>query len=84
MRGALAPVAALLKGTVTVSVYKGTVAYKASEGVVHSLYSPETASMEAVGDYDHRDSEGFLNVLGVGARAGHSAGQVEKELLEGI
>ena len=31
--------------------------------------------MEDVGDYDHRDSEGFLNVLGVGAKAQHAAGQ---------
>ena len=84
MRGALAPVVGLLTGSVTVSLYKGVVTYKASEGVAHSLYSEETASMEAVGDYDHRDSEGFLNVLGVGAKADHAAGQIEKELLEGI
>jgi len=84
MRGALAPVAALLTGSVTVSLYKGTVMFQASEGVVHSLYSEETASMEAIGDYDHRDSEGFLNVLGVGARAAHTSGQIEKALLEGI
>ena len=40
--------------------------------------------MEAVGDYDHRDSEGLLNVLGVGAKLLHVSGQMEKELLEGI
>lgn len=84
IRGALAPLVSLLKGTITVLVYKGTVTYKASEGVVHSLYSPEIASMEAVGNYDHQDSEGLLNVLGVGARAGHLAGQIEKRLLEGL
>ncbi len=77
MRGALAPAHALLTGSVKVSVYKGTVTYQASKGVAHSLYSPELSSMEAVGDYDHRDSEGFLNVLGVGAKAQRVAGQIE-------
>jgi len=83
-RGALAPVANLLTGEITVSAYKGTVIFKASKDVPHSLYSEETASMEDVGDYDHRDSEGFLNVLGVSAKAEHAAGQIEKDLLEGI
>ncbi|MBT3601798.1 MAG: argininosuccinate synthase [Candidatus Latescibacteria bacterium] len=84
MRGALAPVANLLTGEITVAAYKGTVIFKASKNVPHSLYSEETASMEDVGDYDHRDSEGFLNVLGVSAKAEHAAGQIEKDLLEGI
>ncbi|MCE2435366.1 MAG: argininosuccinate synthase [Candidatus Latescibacteria bacterium] len=75
MQGALAPVAKLLTGTITVAAYKGTVLFQSSEDVPHSLYSEETASMEDVGDYDHRDSEGFLNVLGVGAKAQHAAGQ---------
>ena len=75
MQGALAPVAKLLTGTITVAAYKGTVLFHSSEDVPHSLYSEETASMEDVGDYDHRDSEGFLNVLGVGAKAQHAAGQ---------
>ncbi len=82
MRSALAPVSALLTGTVTVALYKGTVTFQSSNDVPHSLYSEETASMEAVGDYDHRDSEGFLNVLSVGAKADHSAGQIERSLLE--
>ena len=84
MRSALLPVARLLTGEVTVAAYKGTVMFKASKDVPHSLYSEETASMEAVGTYDHRDSEGFLNVLGVSARAAHAAGQIERGLLEGI
>ena len=33
--------------------------------------------MEAVGDFNHADSEGFLSVLGVGARALAVAGQTE-------
>ena len=84
MRNALAPVANLLSGEVTVAAYKGTVTFKSSKDVTHSLYSEETASMEDVGDYDHRDSEGFLNVLGVSAKAEHAAGQIEKDLLSGI
>jgi len=84
MQGAMKPVADLLTGTVTVSAYKGSVTFKSSKDVPHSLYSEETASMEDVGDYDHRDSEGFLNVLGVGAKAEHAAGQIERGLLEGI
>ena len=38
--------------------------------------SEDTASMEAIGDFDHRDSEGFLGVLGVGARVLNTSGQV--------
>ena len=75
MRRALAPVSDLLTGSVTVSLYKGTVTFSASEDVQHSLYSSDLSSMEDIGDYDHRDSEGFLNVLGVGAKAAHTAGQ---------
>jgi argininosuccinate synthase len=66
-----------LTGSVTVLVYKGSVLFQASEGVSSSLYAPERSSMEAVGDYDHRDSEGFLNVLGVGAKAQHASGQTK-------
>jgi argininosuccinate synthase len=60
------------------------VLFKSSQDVPHSLYSEETASMEDVGDYDHRDSEGFLNVLGVSAKAEHAAGQISQELLEDL
>ncbi len=80
----LQPVANLLSGTVSVRLYKGTVTFASSENVPHSLYSEETASMEAIGDYDHRDSEGFVNVLGVGARADHTSGQIEPSLLKGL
>ena len=82
LRQSLAPVANLLTGKVTVKLYKGMVTFASSEGVEHSLYSEETASMEAIGDYDHRDSEGFLNVLSVGAKADHTSGQIESSLFE--
>jgi argininosuccinate synthase len=68
----------LATGAVTVSLYKGGVSFHAAADVPHSLYSETTASMEAVGDFDHRDSEGFLGVLGVSARALNSAGQIRK------
>ena len=68
----------LASGTITVALYKGNVAFHAAGGVPHSLYSEETASMEDIGDFDHADSEGFLAVLGVGARAAAVAGQTEE------
>lgn len=68
----------LASGTVTVALYKGNVAFHAAGGVPHSLYSEETASMEDIGDFDHSDSEGFLAVLGVGARAAAIAGQTKE------
>jgi argininosuccinate synthase len=78
MRHALRPVSDLLTGAVTVSLYKGNVTFKASKAT-HTLYDPERASMEAIGEYDHRDSEGFLNILGVSAKALNQAGQAGRE-----
>ena len=66
----------LATGTISVSLYKGHVAFCSASDAPHSLYSEDTASMEAIGDFDHRDSEGFLGVLGVSARALHQAGQI--------
>ena len=73
------PLTDMASGTITVALYKGNVAFHASGGAPHSLYSEETASMEAIGDFDHTDSEGFLGVLGVGARAIAVAGQSDTE-----
>ena len=72
------PLTDLASGTITVALYKGNVAFHAAGGAPHSLYSEETASMEAIGDFDHVDSEGFLGVLGVGARASAVAGQTQE------
>ncbi len=70
----------LATGNITVALYKGNVAFHEAGRVPHSLYSEETASMEAIGEFEHADSEGFLGVLGVGARAAAVAGQsVPKE-----
>ena len=65
----------LATGTIAVSLFKGNVAFHAASDAPHSLYSEDTASMEDIGDFDHRDSEGFLGVLGVSARALNQAGQ---------
>lgn len=67
----------LATGTISVSLYKGQVSFHSASEAPHSLYSEDTASMEAIGDFDHRDSEGFLGVLGVSARALNQAGQTK-------
>ena len=69
----------LITGTITASLYKGHVSFQAAADVPHSLYSEDTASMEDIGDFDHQDSEGFLQVLGVSARALNLAGQIRRE-----
>lgn len=78
MVASIEPLTNLATGTITVALYKGNVAFHSASGVPHSLYSEETSSMEAIGDFDHADSEGFLAVLGVGARASAIAGQTEE------
>lgn len=78
MVASIEPLTRLATGTITVALYKGNVAFHSASGVPHSLYSEETSSMEDVGDFDHADSEGFLAVLGVGARASAIAGQTEE------
>ena len=75
----IAPFTHLAQGVVTVALYKGSVAFHAAGEAPHSLYSEETASMEAVGNFNHADSEGFVSVLGVGARALAVAGQTKTE-----
>ena len=71
------PFTRLASGDITVALYKGNIAFHSATGTPHSLYSEETSSMEAVGDFDHADSEGFLSVLGVSARALANSGQTE-------
>jgi argininosuccinate synthase len=77
IREAIRQVAELVTGTITVSLYKGRVVFASAADVPHSLYSEANASMEAVGVFDHADSEGFLRVLQVSARALAAAGQVK-------
>ena len=75
-RSALAPVLKLMTGTITVSLYKGNVNFDSATDVPHLLYSESNASMEAIGAFNHADSEGFLSVLQVSARSLAANGQI--------
>lgn len=70
----------LATGTVTVELYKGGVSFVAAEDVPHSLYAEEAASMSRSEAFDHQDSEGFVRVLGVGARVAARRGQVARTI----
>lgn len=76
-RKAIAETAALITGTVTVELYKGVISYVGASDAPHSLFTND-GSMEAEGTFDHKDSEGFLGVLGVHARALAKAKQVKE------
>ena len=75
-RQALVPVNALATGTIRLKLYKGSIHFDAATDVPHQLYSESNASMEAIGEFDHADSEGFLRVLQVSARSLAANGQV--------
>ncbi len=75
-RGAIAPITNLVTGTIKLKLYKGRAEFEAAEDVPHQMYSEANASMEAIGSFDHADSEGFLRVLQVSARALAANGQV--------
>ncbi|MFC0082805.1 argininosuccinate synthase [Aciditerrimonas ferrireducens] len=75
-RGVVAEVAALASGTIEVACYKGGVSFLGASDVPRSLYAEEAASMSRSEAFDHHDSEGFLRVLGVGAKVASRAGQV--------
>lgn len=68
-REAIKPILKLLNGTITVKLYKGTVNFASAIDVSYGMYSESNASMEAIGEFNHADSEGFLRVLQVSARA---------------
>lgn len=75
-RSAMEPILKLMTGTITVSMYKGNVNFESATDVPHILYSESNASMEAIGAFNHADSEGFLSVLQVSARSLAANGQV--------
>lgn len=52
-------------GSVTLSLYKGTMAVKSRKSPF-SLYRQDIASFDT-GDYNHHDAEGFINLLGLPA-----------------
>jgi len=65
-------VRARVTGDIHFGMYRGQLVSKAIRNVPHSLYS-EDGSMEDEGTFDHRDSEGLLNILTLTARAGAKA-----------
>ncbi len=71
-------VARQVNGKLTYKLYKGNAIFVAAERVVSSLYDPDRSSMENVGEFDHLDAQGFLNVLAVTARAQRLAGQTRE------
>jgi len=70
----------LISGKMKLSMHKGGLHFESADSVPHSLYSEENASMEAMGTYDHGDSEGLLNVLGVSARMLAKAGHIKEKV----
>jgi argininosuccinate synthase len=68
-RAAVAPISALATGNITLKLYKGRAEFEGADDIPHQMYSEANASMEAIGAFDHADSEGFLRVLQVSARA---------------
>src|SRR5262249_35274945 len=68
-REALAPITRLATGTLALNLYKGHVYFASAADVAHQMDSESNASMEAMGEFTHADSEGFLRVLQVSARA---------------
>ena len=77
-RQGIAETAKLATGTITVSLYKGGISYVNATDAPHSLFSND-GSMEAEGTFDHKDSEGFIAVLGVHARSLACAGQIVRK-----
>ena len=75
-REAMKPITNLATGTIRLKLYKGNAVFDAAEDVPHQMYSEANASMENIGAFDHADSEGFLRVLQVSARALAVNGQV--------
>lgn len=67
-----------ISGTVVFELYKGNIIFVEAKDVDHCLYNADTASMEKIGKFNHADSQGYLNIAGVTARAMANAGLVRK------
>ncbi|TAJ87783.1 MAG: argininosuccinate synthase [Reyranella sp.] len=74
-RAAIAHTAALMSGTLRVSLYRGTIRFVSGVDIPHSLFTAD-GSMEAEGSFDHADSEGLLRILSLNARTLARAGQI--------
>lgn len=77
-KAAISHFARFANGTIKLDLYKGHAIYAGAEDVPNCLYSETAASMEKVGEFNHADSEGFLNVLAVSARILARQHQVEQ------
>lgn len=75
-RTAIAESAALMTGTITMSLYRGTIRFVSASDIVHSLFNSD-GSMEAEGSFDHDDAEGLLRILTLNARTLARAGQTK-------
>jgi len=75
-RRAIEPINELATGTIALKLYKGRAEFDSAQDIPHQMYSEADASMEAIGAFDHADSEGFLRVLQVSARALAANGHV--------
>jgi len=73
-RRSIATVSQLVTGSIEVELHKGHISYVSAKHAPHSLYS-NAGSMEDEGDFDHRDAEGLLNILTLGARISARARQ---------
>lgn len=67
-KAAIAHFSRFSTGTIKLKLYRGHTFFAAAVDVPHCLYSETASSMEKVGEFNHADSEGFLNVLAVSAR----------------
>ncbi len=78
-KAALGYFAQFFNGTIKLDLYKGSVIFAGAADCSNSLYNEAAASMEKVGEFNHADSEGFLNVLGVSARILARQGQIKSK-----
>jgi argininosuccinate synthase len=60
----------MISGTIILRLYKGKVYFERIENlneINYSLYTDDS-SMENLGEFNHVDSQGFVNILGLNAK----------------
>lgn len=70
-------IAKMVAGTVKFELYKGNIFFVSADAN-HGIYNSELSSMESVGEFNHTDSQGYLNIAGVVARTLAKAGLTRK------
>lgn len=81
---AIDDLSSVVNGEITVRLYKGSVAFVAAHAVQDALYNQDNASMEAVGNFSHADSEGYLQATGQSIRMAGLVGAVNRRLYQRI